>query len=145
MRRAIGAALLLALTITGCGADKPAAQAPAATPSATATTPPTAQRYQTVEALRDAAVAAGMLCPTWVQDNVVVAAAESGTCSEDSVLSTYATAADLQLALENLQGMNELAKENKIPVDPQLIGANWIINAPGADKLAPKLGGTVER
>jgi hypothetical protein len=136
--------LLVALTITGCGSGK-ASEAPAATATTIATTPPTAQRYQTVAALKEAAVAAGMSCPNWVQDNVVQAAAESGTCSDDSVLSTYATDADLQFALENLQAMNEMAKEKNVPVDPQLIGPNWIINAPGADKLAPKLGGTVER
>ncbi|MFG1820720.1 hypothetical protein ACGFIF_43680 [Kribbella sp. NPDC049174] len=136
----IAAVLLLA----GCGTDDK--QTAESTPAPTSPAgPPTAEKYQTVEALKDAAVGFGLSCPSWVQDNAVQAAAESGTCSDDSVLSTYATDADLQFALENLQGMNEMAKENNVPVDPQLIGPNWIINAPGADKLAGKLGGTVER
>ncbi|MDX3006755.1 hypothetical protein PWY87_34125 [Kribbella solani] len=145
---AIIAAFLL---LAGCGgsnqtADTKLPSAPTTSTAApTLTAPPVAQRYPTVEALKDAALAAGLSCPSWVQDNVVQAAAESGTCSDDTVLSTYATDADLQFALENLQGMNEMMKEKNVPVGPQLIGANWIINAPGADGLASKLGGTVER
>lgn len=86
-----------------------------------------------------------MTCPAWTQDNVVIDAAESGHCSDDNVFTTYITDADLQAAVENARGLNELMKENKIEPAPNLIGPNWIINAPGADKLAVKLGGTVQR
>jgi hypothetical protein len=142
MRKVTGAAVLLALTITGCGGDQPAATV---TSSATVTMPPTAQRYPTVEALKDAAVAAGLPCSGWVQDNVVTEAAESGHCTDADVLTTYTTDADLQAAVENARSMNEMLKENKVETTPMLIGPNWIINAPTADKLAPKLGGTVQR
>jgi hypothetical protein len=144
MRTIIGVALLVALTVTGCGLDK-GTGAPDSTPTPTATPPPTAQPYQTVEALKDAAVAAGMTCANWVQDNVVKEAAESGHCSDEDVFTTYTTDADLQAAVENARGMSEMLRENKIEPSPNLVGVNWIINAPGADKLAPKLGGTVQR
>lgn len=90
-------------------------------------------------------MSAGLPCPAWEQDNVVKFAAESGNCSDDAVLSTYATDADLQEAVETMRGMNEMLTQNGIEATPLLIGANWIINAPAADKLAPRLGGTVER
>src|SRR4051794_40526278 len=98
--RLLATIIAAVLPLGGCGTDdkQTAESMPAPTSPAG---PPTVQRYQSVEALKDAAVAAGLPCPAWVQDNAVEAAAESGTCSDDSVLSTYATDADLQFALEN--------------------------------------------
>jgi hypothetical protein len=137
------------LLLAGCGASNAdqagESSAAPATPTATVTTPPTAQRYPTVEALKDAAEAAGLPCSGWVQDNIVTDAAESGHCTDEDVFTTYITDADLQAAVENARGMNELLREKKIDPGPTLIGPNWMINAPTADKLAEKLGGTVQR
>lgn len=140
MRTAI-ALVVIGLAVTGCGSsnDDPTA---APVSSATSSGP---KSYSTVASLKDAAVAAGLPCPVWNQDDVVVAAAESGTCGEDTVLSTYATADDLQTAIGNLRGMNDLMKANKLEPVPLLIGANWIINAPDAASLTGALGGTIER
>ncbi|WP_432888596.1 hypothetical protein ACQPYH_08035 [Kribbella sp. CA-245084] len=142
MRYITGGAAVLALIVTGCG-TKQAAVSEA--PSATATSPPSAQRFQTVVALKDAAVAAGLPCSTWVQDNMVQSAAESGNCAEDTVLSTYATDDDLQTAIDTLRALDELMTEQKLKPDPRLIGPNWIINGPMADRFAVQLGGTVDR
>ncbi|MFC6160573.1 hypothetical protein [Kribbella jiaozuonensis] len=143
--RFITGTAVLALIITGCGSTPPAANETPATTSAASSSPPSAQRYQTVAALKDAAVAAGLPCSTWTQDNVVQTAAESGNCTEDTVLSTYATDGDLQSAIDTLRDLNELMTEQKLTPDPILIGPNWIINGPTADNVAVQLGGTVER
>jgi hypothetical protein len=62
-----------------------------------------------------------------------------------TLLSAYATDDDLQTAIDTLRDLNELTTEQKLKPDPILIGPNWIINGPTADKVAAKLGGTVDR
>jgi hypothetical protein len=136
--------------LAGCG-SKTAESAPPAAPSTvtvtpTPTGPPTAQRYATVEALKDAAVGAGYYCATWVEDDVIPFAAESGTCSDAStvnpdVFATFAKQADMDETLPVF--------ESKVGVGGALlVGPNWIINAddvPSVTRLAAKLGGTLER
>jgi hypothetical protein len=152
MRVATGAALVALCGVAGCGGEQqgPPAPGPAAAAASTTTTvsanePQGPREYATVAALKDAAVAAGMACPTWKQDDVVEVAAESGTCSDSTVLSTYATTADLQTAVENMRGMKKMLNDNGIEPTPLLIGPNWIINAAEAPTLVDGLGGTVER
>lgn len=136
-------ALLLGLALAGCGSDDEPEAATA--PSSSSPTSQGPKTFSSVGELKDAAVAAGLACPSWKQDNVVQAAAESGTCSDETVLSTYATDADLQTAIGNLRDINELMKEQKLEPTPILIGPNWIINAPDAPSLTGALGGTVDR
>jgi hypothetical protein len=146
--RAIIAAVLL---LAGCSANKAGESTPPAAPSTvtvtpTPTGPPSAQRYATVEALKDATVGAGYACPAWVQDDVIPFAAESGTCSEESVVNP-----DVFMTLANQADLDEQLPvfESKVAVTGALlIGPNWIINAdnvPSITRLATKLGGTVER
>lgn len=94
--------------------------------------------YQTVAELKDAAVAAGLPCTAWVQDNLVEYAAGSGTCSESSVLSIFASEDDQMAAIANIR---ERA-EGQGPV-AVLLGANWLIVAPEVVHLAGKVGGVV--
>lgn len=141
MKTAIAVIATIGLSMTGCSSSK---DEPTAAP-VSSTTSSGPQSFSTVAALKDAAVAAGLACPSWKQDNLVAAAAESGSCSEETVLSTYATDADLQGALETMRGLNELMVENKLVPTPLLIGPNWIINAPSAPDLTGGLGGTIER
>jgi hypothetical protein len=86
----------------------------------------------------------GLPCSTWVQDNVVQSAAESGNCAEDTVLSTYATDDYLQTAIDTLRALDALMTEQKLKPDPRLIGPNWIINGPTAGRFADRSGGTVK-
>jgi hypothetical protein len=144
------ATITAALLLAGCGANKAAESAPPASPSTvtvtpTPTGPPVAQRYATVEALKNAAVGAGYACPAWVQDNVIPSAAESGTCSDESVVNpdvfmTFASQADLDEILPVFKSKVGVSGAN-------LIGPNWIINADDAaavTRLAAALGGTVQ-
>jgi hypothetical protein len=135
---------IVGLAVTGCSSSKDN-KATTAAPVSSTTTSSGPKSFSTVASLKDAAVAAGLACPTWTQDNVVESAAESGTCSDDTVLSTYATTADLQSALDTLRSINQLMREKKLEPTPLLIGTNWIINAPSAASLTAALGGTIER
>lgn len=142
-------ALTLASTalLAACGspAADQATQTTAPTPAATTPTgPPAAQTYGTLTDLRDAAITAGHPCPTWVQDNVVKFAAESGHCDDADVLATYATQSQLDEAVATMKALNSAA------TDPAtrsvlLVGPNWTINAPDAPDLQTTMGGTVLR
>jgi hypothetical protein len=59
--------------------------------------------YENATDLTDAAVAAGLPCTAWMQDDLVEHAAQSGTCSDSSVLSIYVTEEDQTAALTNLR------------------------------------------
>jgi hypothetical protein len=145
------ATITAVLLMAGCGANKAVENTPPAAPSTVTVTPtptglPAAKRYATVEALKDAAVGSGYACPAWVQDDVIPFAAESGTCSDESVVNpdvfmTFANQADLDEQLPVF--------ESKVAVGGALlIGPNWIINAdnvPSMTRLAAVLGGTVKR
>ena len=135
-----------ALLTTACGAPAAdqAAQTPTTPTTTTTATPPTGQTYGTLTDLRDAATAAGHPCPTWVQDNAVTLAAESGHCDDSDVLATYATQAQLDEAIATMKAMNAAI------TDPNaravlLVGPNWTINSADAPALQPKMGGTILR
>lgn len=149
--RLIAAITITVVLLAGCGSSTRTESAPPAasatvTVTATPTGPSAAQRYATVEALKDAAVRAGYKCPAWVQDNVIPFAAESGTCSDASALNpdVFAT-----FARQSDQDETLPVFESKVAVGGALlVGPNWIINAddePSVTRLAAALGGTLER
>lgn len=151
MRTRVRAAVAVAAltTVAGCGATADfgdatgtAVDQPTQTPSEPTVTPDA--RYPTVRALVDAAIEAGYECRRWRQNNKVATAAESATCSGDSVFSTYSSDAALQEQLEIHREMDEMFTELDMSTDPRLVGPNWIINAPEAPQLAGMLGGIVE-
>lgn len=117
-----------ALTLAACGSDTPQAE-----PSSTEVL---VQEYSSVTELKDAAVAAGYECPSWTQSNHVTAAAQSGSCSDEDVFSTYLSETAVQDNVEDLKSFGEIHL---------LVGPNWIINVeqPSLDMLAEGLGGTV--
>lgn len=141
----IALAIASILTLSGCGegGDEPTARKSSPSASASMSGPAKDVRYSTVSALKDAAVAAGYVCTNWEQDNVVDLAAESGHCSDEDVLSTFATESDLESQLEVSKGTDELLKEAGVATVPTLVGPNWMIHGLGADGLADDLGGTV--
>lgn len=100
------------------------------------TAPERDARYSSVEALRDAFVNAGGECPDWDQANQVTLAAESGVCSETSVLSIYLTQADRDELVANYKAFGFI--EGTL-----LVGDNWVINDPNAKELSKRLGGTL--
>lgn len=122
------------LSVVGCGT--------AATP-ADESSSQTVDRYGSLEELRDAAIEAGYVCEDWVADNRVTLAAESGTCDDSSVLSTYASDSDLQQQLDQEKELTETLLDSGISTTPKLIGENWIIKAPEAADLRAALGGTL--
>lgn len=138
-KRGIATAVLIAgsLALAGCGSSSAAESEP--TPSVT-TPPADGGTYATVEELKDAFVAAGGSCPAYEQSNIVTLAAESAECSSEAVLSTYLSSSDItQLIQEN----KDIAEQYDIEFSSWLVGENWVINAPGAEELHEKLGGTV--
>lgn len=139
----VSVALLMVVLGTGCGADEvgPDPQSPTAESTTTGPTPDS--KYGTVEQLRAAAVDAGFDCRRWRQHNDVATAAESGSCSGDDVLATYASEGDLQRQLDQEKKNTDLLVEYGIEVAPILVGPNWTIKSPEAPDLQEELGGTV--
>lgn len=146
-RQVMAVATMLCL-ISACGDDGDAPDS-GVQPSVTSTEPSTPTEtspepdamYGSVVELRDAAVAAGLECPNWRQSNKVTAAAESGTCSSSTVLSTYLSERDKREVVANHKQFNDMLDDD----DPVLVGPNWIINSPQAAELQQLLGGTVVR
>lgn len=133
--RLVGALIAVALLLAGCGGeDEPGAEA-------TPTKQAGPQSFNTLQALRDAAVEAGYECPRWVQDNKVKLAAESGSCSDADVLATFASQADLEAQVATLREIGEMVSDP----DPIVVGPNWIINGADSPDIAEALGGVVSR
>lgn len=126
-------AAAVALLMTGCaaGTDTTDSAAPEVAPE-----PKYPATYRSVEELRDSFVEAGGACPDWVQENLIVAAAESGTCSTTNVLSVYTSQESKDEAVSTL-------KEIAISDLNLLVGENWVINDPVVASLDPELGGTL--
>jgi hypothetical protein len=102
-------------------------------------------RYGSVTELRDAAVEAGYICPSWVQDNVVVLAAESGHCSDADVFTTYASPGQLDEMVAQTKSNNQMLASATVGANPTLVGENWMIHSEGAIDIQPKMGGTILR
>lgn len=139
--------LIVLAALVGCGgsSDTPVGEQTSAEPTPTSPAVEKDASYGSVMDLRDAAIEAGLPCPNWKQTDVVEGAAESGTCSGDSVLATFATDQDLQHALDNLRSMQQLFEKQNLPFNPVLVGPNWTVNASNSDQLQTVLGGTVLR
>jgi len=88
--------------------------------------------------LRKAYVAAGGECPSWDENDAITAAAQSGTCSDEIVLSTYSSDADTRAAISTLKSLGAGMIDATY-----LEGKNWIVNAPDAAKVRKKMGGTL--
>jgi hypothetical protein len=135
---------LTILTLGACGGgDVSTGDSDKEAPPAVSTGAVEPSRFGSVTDLRDAAVEAGYVCATWEGDNVVTLAAESGTCDDQSVLSTYATDVDLQTQLDQEKEMSGLLTENGIEPEPVLVGPNWLFKAPEAPGLRDFLGGVL--
>jgi hypothetical protein len=124
MKRVLVAGAIL-LLLTGCSASSAKTAKPAA-PKAT---------YATVTALRDAFVKAGGSCDDWNETDVVTVAAQSGDCSDSTVLSIYVS----QTSRDQIVNF---AKTSGVAAH-LLVGKNWIINTPNPQKYVKNLGGTV--
>jgi hypothetical protein len=135
------AAFVLALALlASCGGD---GTLPADVTEASSDAPAQAAEYGSVTELKNAAVEAGYVCSTWEVDNVVALAAESGSCGDDSVLSTYASQEDLQSQLDIEKEASTLLTDNGIETTPTLVGPNWLFKAPEAVELRESIGGVL--
>lgn len=135
------AGLVLAVAqLVSCGGD---GNLPTEVTQATSDAPAQAVEYGSVTELKDAAVEAGYTCSSWVVENVVALAAESGSCGDDSVLSTYASQVDLQSQLDVEKEASKLLTDNGIETTPVLVGPNWLFKAPEAVELRESLGGVL--
>ncbi|TDL45278.1 hypothetical protein [Microbacterium oleivorans] len=91
-----------------------------------------------VEELREAYVASGGRCEAWVQDNVVTAAEESGTCNDSTVLMYFDSTEAAKASADVLLDITLPGETTSI-----LLGSNWILNSPDASAQQATLGGSV--
>ncbi|MBK9087494.1 MAG: hypothetical protein IPL80_19880 [Sterolibacteriaceae bacterium] len=130
MRIFIGGIALSLAVLSGCSGG-----AQSVTPTSTTPQPARDMEYPTVVALKDAAVRAGYPCPSWSQDNRITKAAESGSCTDADVFSTY-------LSHESRDSVVTFLKTSGVSVT-LLVGPNWIISSKSAPSLQSALGGVV--
>lgn len=83
-----------------------------------------------VAELRDAVVQAGYPCQDWTQTNVVANAAESGSCSERDVLSTYASQPDRDAQVAQERANKDLLRSAGLEPGVTIVGPNWMANLP---------------
>lgn len=139
MRIGLGIASVALVVLSACGGGgdtEKAADEPAPTREDLGA-------VSSVAELRDALVEAGYNCPNWDQSNVVDLAAESGSCSDSDVLSTFASPGNLQDQLDASRGMDQMSIDAGLKPDPSLVGPNWIFRSAEAGAYAEKLGGTI--
>jgi hypothetical protein len=136
-RNLVGLAIV-GIAVVGCGSTTPVA------PESSSPSVVKDARYGSVTDLKDAAVLAGLPCPTFELSNQVESAAQSATCSDDSVLSTFATDADLQKMLANYRSSSDVFIQQGIEPSSLLVGQNWVINASEVLALQPIMGGVVD-
>ena len=132
MKRLLLAAGIVILLLSGCSSAAPSERDAKSTP--TPSQEP-ADTYATVTDLRDAFVAAGGACPDWRQTDRVKLAAQSGDCSDSTVLSIYSSETDRDQIVENLKSFGMGVH--------LLVGENWIVNVEAPERYADALGGTV--
>lgn len=140
-RLGLGIAALALGAASACGGSSESAE-PGVKESATPVREDLGNISSVVE-LRDALIEAGYDCPNWDQSNIVDLAAESGSCSDSDVLSTFASQGNLQDQLDTSRGMDQLSIDAGLESDPSLVGPNWIFRSPDADAYAEQLGGTI--
>lgn len=131
--KALGGAWLCVLMLTGCvQINNPAPHPP------TTTEPPVdGGTYASVVELRDAMVKAGLDCPQWKEHGRTMNTASSADCSDNTLIATYSSWSNQEKQMDMYRAMGESLD---ITV---LVGANWTINSPFAEKLKDKLGGHV--
>jgi len=119
----LGLLLSAGFLATGCASSEPD------------TAPTHLGKVSTIEEVRDAFIAAGGVC-NWNQNDVVLDATASGTCSDQTVIMLFADPADKTAVVARLGSL--------ISTDLHLlVGENWIINSKEAVELADKIGGKV--
>lgn len=128
--KAAGGTVLCMLVLTGCVQINNAAP-----PQGKAEPPADGGKYASVVELRDAMVKAGLDCPRWDEHDLMMDSASSADCSENIVLATYSSWADREKQMDRYRA---IGKSMEITV---LVGTNWTINSPLADKVKDKLGG----
>lgn len=91
--------------------------------------------YDSVVALKDAAVAAGLECADFQETNSEPNASQSGECADTAVLAIYASTADQDKWLDSVASGTEK--------QVVLSGPNWTIKYADAESLQSKLGGVI--
>lgn len=97
--------------------------------------------YSTIEEFRDAAIEAGLECPSWAERTGSTYAAAAGDCSDSAVLSIFSSESQRDEQVAVLKSIT-IKGEGQ----PLLVGPNWMINGPLEDLEAvqPVLGGIVD-
>lgn len=155
MRRILACAVIVATLVLGGGCAGTQTKAePAGATSASATPTPTpsptkvvAQEYSSLTDLRDAAITALFSCPVWEQTDELTNAAESGSCSDSDVFTTYASETSRDAQVAQAKANNDMLEEAGIEGSTALVGPNWIITGDDAEirKLQKGLGGQIAR
>ncbi len=149
VRRIGSLALISALVFAGCTDEVPNATRGATTLPANAAPSDAAPSdvvadasYNTVVALRDAAVAAGLACPGFAPRDGMALAAEAADCSPSTVLMIYSSQDRRDEQVSNLKALSQ-----SIGGPVLLVGPNWVVNADEAEleRIQPKLGGIIDR
>ncbi|MRK01767.1 hypothetical protein GEV27_09555 [Aeromicrobium sp. S22] len=70
-------------------------------------------------------------------------AAESGSCNDSDVFSTFAWEGDLQAQLDVGREMDGMLTDADVEPNTHLVGPNWIFSAPTAGDYADKIGDTI--
>lgn len=137
-----GAAFICTLVLTGCVQINAAPTSHETTepppPSQQPTDPPAdGGKYASVVELRDALVKAGLPCPKWHERGRTGGSMSSADCSENTLIATYSSWDDLNKQLNSYRAMGEYMHMTV------LVGVNWTIDSPLADKFRDKLGGYI--
>lgn len=154
-RVVVTAVLVIGLTLTGCSGTQDADVAapdstpptashePSASPEASVPVEASAEpgsSYENLDALKAALEATGVDCSLWTQDDSVSGALESGWCSDQWGLSTYASRSEVSALLD----VNWSSSEPQ----PFLAGDNWLITrgygeVADLDAVQLAIGGTL--
>lgn len=117
------AIVVVVLSLAGC------ASAPTSSLTGTGT-------FATADDLRAAFVAAGGTCGEWEQKDTVALALTSGYCNGDTTIQVFDSVAKRDRFITD----QETILDATIPL---LVGPNWVVNTPSAEKYAGALGGTI--
>jgi hypothetical protein len=97
------------------------------------------QGFSDIDDLRLAFEEAGGSCSSWVQDNAVTGALQSGNCDSETVLMFFGSKED---ASDRALDLKKTTKD--FGFTPHLLlGENWLINSPQVDLVEPELGGVL--